>query len=136
MTFAELEKKLNKKNLLTCPYKDKESRHNGTLREFLIWFFDNMPATATKSGERVDAKHRRSVVDIYRLCKYYFPKTKLEEVYKTLDLLIKDGYLRKWRCHVLKKIVYMNKGRWFSSYEGNSYSADEYGVTQSQIDKL
>lgn len=103
-----------------------------TLEEFLIKFFTNYnieKATIYVDDKKVQTTsgRRRSVGDIYKICKYYYPNCTFKEVltllYKTLAVKFKEGFRFSYCNTIHKRVFYYEQGR--PNYVENS--TDEYG---------
>ncbi len=104
-----------------------------TVKEFLINFFttyNNDHATIYVDGKDVQTTtgRRRSLGDIYKICKYYYPNVTLTEVvkllFKDLQIHFKTGFRHSY-CGVINKRVF-----YYSPQETNfeqDTRADEYG---------
>jgi len=105
-----------------------------TLQEFLVKFFKTY--NEEKNTIYVDDKtvqttmgRRRSLGDIFKICKYYFPTCTLQEVlvllYKTLPSLITDGFRQSYCSIIRKKVWYYEEGA--ANAVLNTGINDEYG---------
>lgn len=65
---------------------------------------------------------RRSLGDIYKLCKHYIPKTTLEKVIKAVIIYTQDGTFSHQRCSTIQKYVFHTD----SAYN-NPKDITEYG---------
>lgn len=91
-----------------------------SIEEFLIKFFNvyNRSYSTYRSGtdELICRNYRRrSVGDLYLICKNYFPDTNLDEVLISLIKLVKSDKLAVSKCSEIKKYVFVTK----DSYTGN-----------------
>lgn len=107
--------------------KRKES-----LRDFLIAFFEdwnerfNTIYVNTKEVQ-TDTGRRRSLGDIYMICKYYYPNCTLSEVFETLhDLCSNRQGFRTSYCYTINKRVYYYEGGSQNSIM-NTGQTDEFG---------
>lgn len=102
-----------------------------TLEEFLIKFFQDWNEkknTIYVDTEEVQTmiKKRRSLQDIFLICRYYFPSCTLKEVMTLLQTVLpKKASLRSSFCGVIKRKTYYWDGR--ESIVANAESKDEWG---------
>ncbi len=117
-------------------------RRTETLKEFLIKFFKGnpnneiLPWNDTRNTIYVDdstvqtpMEKRRSLGDIYMICKYYYPNCTLQEVVKLLYVTLIDELdegMRTSYCNTIRKRV------WYYSFDTdggvyNEDTVDEYG---------
>lgn len=138
--FEELENKMLK---LTPVRLAKFFKKNlpATLEEFLQKFFvtynNEHPTIYVESKkEQTSVSRRRSLGDIFLICKYYYPECTLKDVvqilFVTFPAKIKD--FRSSYCHTIKKRVFyyaLGEGRLFQD------NVDEYGKdNQFYLSKL
>lgn len=93
---------------------------NPDMEEFIKTFFNRYNLTyftyESSTDKLVCKRHRRrSVGDIYLICKNYFPDTNLDEVIKCLIRLVNSNTLAVSKCSDIKKYVFVKK----DSYTGN-----------------
>jgi len=108
-----------------------------TLRDFMIEFFKmhnierNTIFVADKTKIQTVANKRRSLGDIYKICKYYYPTCTLKEVltllYINLPTLITTGF-RSSYCNTIKKRVWYYSARSPNGVYDRTHP-DEYGYT-------
>ena len=141
-SIKEHELRLNEKNLLCL--KDIHNIHNweclvleSNLDEFLSKFF----RTYNNSYDTYDAVNkklicrrfkRRSIGDIYLICKNYYPDTNLDDVIIGLIKLIKAETLAVSKCSDIKKYVFVRK----DNYTGNYMTQDVefiHGISFQQL---
>jgi hypothetical protein len=113
--FDDVENKILKSNLkIRFANLLKKNRKDKTLEEFLFRFFTEFNVekdTIYASDKRLQtqSKKRRSISDIYMLCKYYYPESKLIDVYRILLTVlpnkIEKGYRMSY-CHATKKYMF------------------------------
>lgn len=112
-----------------------------TLEQFIVKFFTKFNLekdTIFVNTLEVQTSHgkRRSLGDIYMICKYYYPDVTVEEIAKIIYTNLRTHRLRSSFCYNVKKRV------WYYSEtaESNVYDedvADEYGHKwKYYIDKL
>ena len=104
-----------------------------TVKEFLINFFttynnDHATIYVDRKDVQTTTGRRRSLGDIYKICKYYYPNVTLTEVvkllFKDLQIHFKTGFRHSY-CGVINKRVF-----YYSPQETNfeqDTRADEYG---------
>lgn len=120
-SLKEFEKDLLEDGLLRLRPFFKRDIKGVKIEEFIKRFFktynnDLITAFADNGNEQTRAGARRSGGDIFRICKYYYPKTTLEEVMKTIDKLHQEGlgdnkYLKSQVCRQVNKRVYNTDSR-------------------------
>lgn len=113
-------------------------RRRETLHEFLIEFFENWnqptgdPAKQTvyvNSGavQTINNK-RRSLGDLYMICKYYYPTMTLtellRELYTTLPQHFRTGFRTSICSQIHKRVWYYSSGS--DNQVANSMNPDEY----------
>lgn len=102
---------------------------HASLREFLSDLFLKYNSNYYVSNRRkyTDSNNsirRRTILDIYRLCKRYYPAS-LYEIYNALCQLTKENIIGSFICHNLSKRV------WGTGWNIGSISSipfDEYGL--------
>lgn len=105
-----------------------------TVDEFLVKFFKTY--NVEKNTIYVDdkqlqtiAERRRSLGDIYKICKYYYPDVSLKEVlsllYKKLPTMITDGFRTSYCSTINKRVWYYSAGD--DNAQINQTYKDEYG---------
>lgn len=124
----------------------KRNRGNQSLESFLIRFFESYNKereTIYVDDEEVQtdinngAGRRRSLGDIYMICKYYYPQCTLREVltllYRTLPQHFGNaGGFRTSKCsQIRKRVWYLSPGQATGVYEDNQ--ADEYGMIYRDV---
>lgn len=112
-----------------------------TLEQFIEKFFtkwnDEHETIYVDSKEtQTEPECRRSIGDIYMICKYYYPKCTLKQIKDILYDLVKnkEGY-RSSYCHSTKKRMF-----YYSNTENNALlntsEKDEYGMVTGDWDKI
>lgn len=105
-----------------------------TLQVFLVNFFqdyNNEKNTIYTNDKTVQTTpgRRRSLGDIYKLCKYYFPDCTLRQVlvllYTTLPTVLTNGFRSSYCSTIRKRVWYYDTGN--SNTLTNTDIDDEYG---------
>lgn len=113
-------------------------KRNESLQEFLVKFFTKWnlekDTVLVINKEHVDtpAGRRRSLGDIYRICKYYFPNCTIDEVLDLLYNVLPDeieGFRSSYCSTILKRVWYYDPERPTDIY--NTETEDEFGYTVS-----
>lgn len=111
--------------------------------EFLVNFFtknNNDKKTIFVKSKEVytDVKKRRSLGDIYMLCKYYYPDTTLKEVVDLLYKILPERIprFRSSMCNMIKKRVFYQGSLDQSSHFYNHSTPDEFNMTIEQWLKI
>ena len=76
---------------------------------------------------------RRSIADIYCICKYYYPNCTPIEVYKILDNMGKMRYIGGSYCSTILKFVYHNQHHDFNQDCKLEYSKLKYSQFSKKI---
>lgn len=139
-SLKEFEKDLLKEGLLRLkPFFKKDIRAM-SLEDFVKNFlgdYNNSEDIETVFAEteehQCSSDCRRSGGDIFRICKYYYPKCTLEQVLKTLDNLVISNatigikpdleYLKTNVCREIDKRVYV---AWECSITNHNKETDEF----------
>lgn len=134
--FSNLEEKILKSDKERKIRFEKLMRKNipTNLQDFLIKFFQSY--NEEKNTIYIDTKEiqteigkRRSLGDIYKICKYYFPDITLNDVLKELYINLPKKITRGFRsCYcftINKRVWYYNVDRTNSVF--NTDTKDEYG---------
>jgi hypothetical protein len=132
-SFSTIEKKI----LETIPElrlaKFLKKNLPSTLKEFLINFFtkyNNEIETIFTSDKKVQTEpgKRRSLGDIFRICKYYYPTCALQDVLKLLFVDLhahfKIGFRTSYCHRIHKRVWYYSAGSRNLTEDNNK---DEYG---------
>lgn len=116
ISLKEFEKDILEEGLLRLRPFFKRDIKGVKLEEFIKNFFKKynnelITAFADTGDEQTKTGKRRSGGDIFRICKYYYPKATLEEVMIIIDSLQEKGlgndkYLKSQVCKQVKKRVY------------------------------
>ncbi|MFA9239458.1 MAG: hypothetical protein ACEQSQ_06155 [Candidatus Paceibacteria bacterium] len=105
-----------------------------TLQEFLKKFFEeynnNFNTIYVESKkEQTSIGRRRSLGDIYKICKYYYPSCNLRDViqilYTTLPKAFKTGFRTSFCNTIKKRVFYYESGSPNGIY--NTNNLDEFG---------
>lgn len=115
-----------------------------TLEEFLIKFFSKWNEekdTILVENKEVDtlAGCRRSIGDVYMICKYYYPKCTLKEVKDILYGFIGGSKLKGFRssyCHSTDKRMFYREDPEDKSVILNTDEVDEFGMITEDWNKL
>lgn len=114
----------------------KAKRKDETLEQFLTKFFTkwnlDRPTNYKDTGEQqTEPGKRRSLGDIYSICKYYYPNVTLRQVLNVLinvlPTSIKTGFRSSWCTTILKRVWYYSEGDKNEVY--NQTQVDEFGNT-------
>lgn len=81
--------------------------------------------------QQTEQGHRRSLGDIFRVTRYYFPNVTVMQIFKILyNLVINEKYIRTSYCHATDKRMFRIKA---TSYENDvlfdEEIADEFDMT-------
>lgn len=110
-----------------------------TIKEFLDLFLNDWNRSSRtlylNNIAQTQKGRRRTMSDIYRIVRHYYPDAKLSEVYRAIVELIEENRICSAFCEVVRGRVY--RGTMASTYqkgEGffNSTPTDEYGIDFSQ----
>lgn len=113
-----------------------------TLEEFIRAFFtkyNNEKATyifkKDKSDELFcDVGRRRSLQDLYKICKYYYPDCKLREIKEILNYWMQEKTLRCTFCsQVLKEVYFTCSPENFKVRTKEESNQDETGLWVNEI---
>jgi hypothetical protein len=135
-SFYDIEQWLLKKGLLRM---ENELSTDLSLYEFIKHFLSTYWRYCTiyvRNGRPQQTGSARSIGDIYRVCKYYFPKVSLVEVYNVMIRLIKEKRISSNICGTVHKRVYESHTdslpSTYNSFSGAS--TDEFGVDFTSFD--
>jgi hypothetical protein len=140
----EIEVNLNRlSTLYLSGHKNPLSFSNIEMEEFILQFLDVMcqerNTVCSDTGKvETNASRRRSIGDIYRLCKYYYDNVTLLEVQYILAKLCTEKKIGYFYCNNNKKRVYMSYD-FYGTHTVNPKeypNPDEYGITPKEIDTL
>lgn len=140
-SIKEFEKDLLKEGLLRLRPFMKKTIKGVSLKDFITNFLkdynkNNELENITVDDEEVFCAQnkRRSGGDIFRLCKYYYPKTTLLEVLAVLDEIILQDTKKEYKvqiCEMINKRVYS----YWGEKAGNHYHLtdnDEFNRKQGE----
>jgi hypothetical protein len=107
------------------------------IEDFISKFFKNFnliyDTYETDTNRIICRRHRRrSIGDLYLICKSYYPDTRLDDVIKCLIKLIKSETIAVSKCSDIKKYVFVLK----DSYTNNHMDKDVefiHGVSFKQL---
>ncbi len=113
------------------------------MEDFILKFLVELAqkySVIQKGTDMVECKptKRRSVSDVYRLCKYYYDDVTLIEVQWILAKLWKKNKIGYFYCNSIKKRVYMGL-EYYKTHTVNPVqygSPDEFGISPDDITKL
>jgi hypothetical protein len=121
--LEEIEKKILEQRVVRLQGFYKSQKKELSLKEFLINFFtqynnENKTIYKDDKGLQTDVGKRRSLGDIFLICKYYYPKVTLKEVIEILynNLFNDIPRFRSSNCSQIKKRVF---------YQGNANQKSE-----------
>jgi hypothetical protein len=99
--------------------------HDITLYGFLLKFFkeyNDIYNTVNKNNKVIcDTGRRRSLDDIYLICKYYFPDCTTYQVFKELIKLSKSNKINYSKCSTINKYVFYHNPYTYAENSSNSY---------------
>lgn len=134
--FEKIEKMIFKNNpreIRLVPLNKKPAT-KGTLQEFLQRFFTEWNAEkdtiyADDREIQTAARRRRSLGDIYQICKYYYPESTLNQVlnllYNILPKSIPKGFRTSFCFTIHKRVWYFDARS--STARHNDERVDEFG---------
>lgn len=130
-------------NLYLRGYKRESRFEEWSLKDFIFQLLTKLSETCVTVNELNDEVYckkskRRSIGDIYRICKYYYSDVSLFEVQYTLAKLCKENLIGFFYCNHNKSRVYMSR-RFYETHTVNPVqygSPDEYGITPANIKSL
>jgi hypothetical protein len=133
MTLATITEQLN--NLPGIRVQGLLKKREETLKEFLIKFFTKWNHTkptvfADSKAVQTPAAKRRSLGDIYKICKYYYPKTNLKQVRNLLYTTLHNEVprFRSSYCNQIHKRVWYQGSATQGAGVFDKTHADEYGL--------
>jgi hypothetical protein len=133
-TFKQIKEHMQKSSALHFQGLSKDDVGN-KLTDFLNNFFIHNRKMHTIYGNGVvqtNKGKRRSITDIYNICRYYFPRITLTHIYSHLLKLISEGKVLSAICSETKMRVYRGtSGGEYSYFNGDP--VDEYQVDLSQF---
>ncbi len=124
-------------------FRDLDSVEGIKLKDFLKNFFsiysERHVTIYAKNGVTQTAHgRRRSIGDIFRITKYYYPKVRLTTVYKEMLLNIQRYKFFSYICAETKLRVYRDTTREVYGKGGffNSEPIDEFGVDFTEFEEF
>jgi hypothetical protein len=142
MTFKETEKFLQGRFLLK--FKNLDVAKEATIEEFINNFFiysnyetifaarsDNPKRKGLKTVNgklQTDGGRRRSLGDIFRICRYYFPDVTLEQVFDCLCNRIIEKTSNTSFCNQTKRRMYYSTEKGYGGNIYNKDTSDEFGM--------
>ena len=133
---AKIEKHLNDE-MAKEPIRIKGllKKRKEPLKEFLIKFFSdwnfNKETILKMTGDiQTTTSRRRSITDLYKICKYYYPKVTLIQVYKTMIEEVREEVpnMRTSFCHTIKRRVFYQGTSTQGAGVFDEGTADEFGM--------
>lgn len=105
-----------------------------SLSDFILKFIDTLNIryqTTDNAGHTEATGKHRSLGDIYRVCRSYYPNVTLLEVYDAINTLWAECKIKTLKCPTISKRVYFefahhHSGASFKPKKGYFY-ANEYG---------
>lgn len=132
--FKELEDRVLKENPKKIRQKGlKKSEIPKTVEEFVEKFLSDYSkkydSIYLNRKSQCSKGKRRSLGEIFMICRYYYPTCTLKQVFKALHKLVetKRGYVTSWCRQTERRMWYYAKGR--ENYVYNTGRIEEYGYT-------
>lgn len=134
MSLKKLQKTIENNYPRAIRLEKTKKERKESLRDFLVKFFtewnDNKNTVYVDTREvQTDTGRRRSLGDIYMICKYYYPKITLEEVLRELlielDNYFESGFRTSYCFNICKRVWYYTPE--LKSFVYNKLKHDEYG---------
>ncbi len=132
--FATVEQAILSRNTRPIRLERLLKRRTETLQRFLERFFqdwneDRNTIYVDDSSVQTEMGRRRSLGDIYMICKYYYPTCTLNEVlnllYNVLPTSMPDGFRTSYCNTILKRVWYFDEDQ--STNQLNKTRNDEFG---------
>ena len=142
--LKEIQKKIDGKRTRICiqGFEDETSFCQLSLKEFINSYLSKYckyPTIYTTSNNlHCPPARRRSVSDIYRICKFYYVRVTLEEVMMCLSHLDKAQKIGYFYCNTTQSRVWMDFEYW-KTHTVNPFKyhePDEFGITPEIIKEL
>lgn len=113
-SLKEFQKDLLLEGLLRLKPLEKKNIRNLSLEEFIYKFLSDyskriITVNVPNEDLQTDIGKRRSAGDIFRICKYYYPSTTLEDVLKVLDAISGDNNIYSSICYMIHKRTYRHE---------------------------
>lgn len=118
VSFADVEATINRNNPRAIRIQGLLRRRRESLQEFLIRFFqewnlEKNTIYVDDSAVQTAPNKRRSLGDIYMICKYYYPNCTLNEVlnllYNVIPTIITRGYRTSYCFTINKRVWYYSE---------------------------
>ncbi len=122
--IKEYQKELDKQNLLYLSEHFKSDSFLGIdlkrfIKDFLYSYNKSNTTRSCPYGyQQCDRNRRRSLGDIYRICKYYYPNITLLQVLKVLIDLLNSRKIGTCFCGTIRKQVYYTNN--MEQYDGST----------------
>lgn len=132
--FNEVEVTINRNNPRAIRIQGLLRRRRESLQEFLVRFFqewnlEKNTIYVDDSAVQTAPNKRRSLGDIYMICKYYYPNCTLNEVlnllYNVIPTIITRGYRTSYCFTINKRVWYYSENS--ANTVANQGQADEFG---------
>lgn len=132
--FATVEQAILSRNTRPIRLERLLKRRTETLQRFLERFFqdwneDRNTIYVDDSSVQTEMGRRRSLGDIYMICKYYYPTCTLNEVlnllYNVLPTSMPDGFRTSYCNTILKRVWYFDENQ--STNQLDKTRNDEFG---------
>jgi hypothetical protein len=132
MTFEEIEAELNTKPPLRLKglLKKRTEPIENFFEEFFIRWNETKPTIYVNNHHiQTDISKRRSLGDIYLICRYYYPKVRLRDVVKLLytSTTTIKGFRTSYCNQMKRRAFYINVKKGAGIYDPET--KDEYGNT-------
>lgn len=103
---------------------------------FTKWNLNRDTIYVNTKAVQTEANKRRSLADIFMLCRYYYPECTLLDVIKVLYIKIVDtkDFRSSYCFKIQKRVWYYSKNSGTAVY--NKDSKDEYGFTYNEYIKF
>ena len=133
-SFDEIEQTIIERNPRPIRLEKTLKRRRETLQEFLIKFFkewNNEKKTIYVDDDSIQTNtgKRRSLGDIYMICKYYYPNCTLTEVlnllYNVIPTIITRGFRTSYCSTIHKRVWYYSTTR--DNIQTDKTNNDEFG---------
>ncbi len=132
--FLQVESDILSRNIRPIRLERLLKRRTETLQRFLERFFqdwnkDRNTIYADDSSVQTEMGRRRSLGDIYMICKYYYPTCTLNEVlnllYNVLPTSMPDGFRTSYCNTILKRVWYFDEDQ--ATNQLDKTRNDEFG---------
>jgi hypothetical protein len=129
MTLIEkTEKKILSRKPLTIKLANENIFPHSTASEFVKEYFKHYRPATIQVNRKLETICRplanRSILDLYKLTKHYYPDFTLKELLSILELLLRDGKIFAFKCYQVNRLVfYTSHG--YGNYEDSLSDEDE-----------